>query len=47
MMWYCTFTWHPHTNAEALRRRILEQDEAGTNHPERARGREPPVATPS
>lgn len=38
MMWYCKFKWHPKTTAEALRRRILEQDEAGTNHPERVRG---------
>ena len=38
MIWYCKFKWHPQTTAEALRRRILEQDEAGTNHPERVRG---------
>ena len=38
MLWYCKFTWHPQTTAEALRRRILEQDEAGTHHPERVRG---------
>jgi hypothetical protein len=38
MLWYCKFKWHPQTTAEALRRRILEQDEAGTNHPERVRG---------
>jgi hypothetical protein len=46
MLWYCKFKWHPKTTAEALRRRILEQDEAATNHPERVRGSEPP-ATPA
>jgi hypothetical protein len=38
MLWYCKFKWHPNTSAEGLRRRILEQDDAGTNHPERVRG---------
>jgi hypothetical protein len=38
MLWYCKFEWHPHTTAEAMRRRILEQDNAGANHPERVRG---------
>jgi len=38
MLWYCRFKWHPQTSAEALRKRILEQDDAGTNHPERVRG---------
>ena len=45
MLWYCKFKWHPQTTAEALRRRILEQDEAGTNHPkgsEAGKRRSPP-----
>ncbi|MCI2424261.1 hypothetical protein MOQ72_43400 [Saccharopolyspora sp. K220] len=31
MSWYCRFTWHQHTRAEDVRRRVLEQHEAGTN----------------
>ena len=38
MLWYCRYRWHSNTTVEALRRRILEQDSAGTNHPERIRG---------
>jgi hypothetical protein len=37
MLWYCRFKWHPQTTTEALRRRILEQDDTGTNHAERLR----------
>jgi len=40
MLWYCRYKWHSSTTGEALRRRILEQDAAGTNHPERIRGRD-------
>jgi hypothetical protein len=38
MLWYCKFKWHSHTTVETWRRRILEQESAGTNHPERIRG---------
>jgi len=38
MLWYCKFKWHSHTTVETLRCRILEQDTAGTNQPERIRG---------
>jgi hypothetical protein len=38
MLWYCRFTWLPGTLADQVRRRVLEQHEAGTNHPERIRG---------
>jgi hypothetical protein len=38
MLWYCRFRWHPHASAEEVRRRVLQQDEAGTNHPEKIRG---------
>ncbi|WP_190816300.1 DUF3303 domain-containing protein [Saccharopolyspora pogona] len=31
MLWYCRFTWHQHTRAEDVRRRVLQQHEAGTN----------------
>ena len=38
MLWYCRFKWHSSTRAEHVRRRVLEQHEAGTNHPEKIRG---------
>ncbi|MFI0471037.1 DUF3303 domain-containing protein [Saccharopolyspora sp. 5N102] len=28
MLWYCRFTWHPHTRTEDVRRRVLEQHQA-------------------
>lgn len=38
MLWYCRYKWHANATVEALRRRVMEQDSAGTNHPERIRG---------
>jgi hypothetical protein len=38
MLWYCRFKWHPSTLADQVRRRVLEQHDAGTNHPEKIRG---------
>jgi hypothetical protein len=38
MLWYCKFTWHSGTTAQQVRRRVLQQHDAGTNHPERIRG---------
>jgi len=38
MLWYCRFTWHPATTAAQVRRRVVEQHEAGANHPERIKG---------
>ena len=38
MIWYCRFRWQPHTRAEDIRLRIVAQDDAGTNHPEKIRG---------
>lgn len=38
MLWYCRFTWHAGVTAPRVRRRVLEQHEAGTNHPEKIRG---------
>ena len=38
MLWYCKYKWHPNTTVEALRKRILEQNAAGTNQPKRIRG---------
>jgi hypothetical protein len=38
MIWYCAYTWHPTTNIQQVRGRILQQDEAGTNLPDKIRG---------
>jgi hypothetical protein len=38
MLWYCRFKWHAPTRADDVRRRVLEQHEAGTNQPEKFRG---------
>lgn len=38
MLWYCRFTWNSHTTREAIAQRIVQQDEAGANHPERIKG---------
>lgn len=38
MLWYCSFTWHSHTTREKVAQRILQQHDAGANHPERIKG---------
>lgn len=38
MLWYCRFQWHPGTTAEQVRRRVVEQHDAGANRPEKIRG---------
>ena len=38
MLYYCAFTWHAGTTAEEVWQRILQQDEAGKNNPQRIRG---------
>jgi hypothetical protein len=38
MLWYCKFKWHANTNHQQMARRVVEQHEAGTNHPERIKG---------
>jgi hypothetical protein len=38
MQWYCRFTWYQGTTSERVRQRVLEQDQAGTNHPDKIRG---------
>lgn len=38
MLWYCKFKWHPHTTREQMAQRVIQQHEAGTNHPERIKG---------
>lgn len=38
MLWYCHYRWRPHARAEAVKRRLLRQHDAGTNHPDKMRG---------
>jgi hypothetical protein len=38
MLFYCRFTWFPGTSRDEVARRVIEQDQAGTNHPERIKG---------
>src|SRR5438105_9833838 len=38
MLWYCRYKWHSGTTANEVRRRVVQQHEAGTNHPEMIRG---------
>lgn len=38
MLFYCAFTWFPGTTREQVARRVVEQDDAGMNHPECIRG---------
>ena len=38
MLWYCAFTWYPHTKRREVAQRIVQQHDAGTNRPERIRG---------
>lgn len=38
MLWYCKFSWHEHTTREQVARRVIQQHEAGANHPERIKG---------
>ena len=38
MLWLCSFTWFPHTKREQVATRIVQQHDAGMNHPERIKG---------
>ena len=38
MLWYCRFKWYPHTSMAQVRKRVIEQDAAGTNQPEKIKG---------
>ena len=38
MLWLCSFTWFPHTKRQQVAERIVQQHEAGMNHPERIKG---------
>ena len=38
MLWYCSFTWYPGTTRAQVAQRVVQQHDAGKNHPERIRG---------
>ena len=38
MLWYCRFKWYPGVTRAQVAQRVVEQHEAGRNHPERIRG---------
>lgn len=38
MLWYCRYTWQPHTTRDMVWQRILEMHEKGLNQPESIRG---------
>jgi hypothetical protein len=38
MLWYCAFTWFPQTSREEVAKRVVQQHDAGMNHPERIKG---------
>ena len=38
MLWLCSFTWFPNTRREEVAKRIVQQHDAGMNHPERIKG---------
>jgi hypothetical protein len=38
MLYHCEFTWHAGTSTEEVWQRVLQQHDAGMNHPERIRG---------
>jgi hypothetical protein len=33
MLWYCRFEWQPGVTADQVRRRVVEQHDAGANNP--------------
>jgi len=35
MLFYCRFTWYPGVSRSMVGRRLIQQHELGTNHPER------------
>ncbi len=38
MLFYCQFTWFPGTRRAEVAQRVVQQHDAGANHPERIRG---------
>ena len=38
MLYYCGFTWYPHTTREQVAQCVVQQHDAGANHPENIKG---------
>ncbi len=38
MLWLCSLTWFPNTKREQVAKRVVQQHDAGLNHPERIQG---------
>jgi hypothetical protein len=38
MLFYCRFTWYPGTSRKDVAARVVQQDQLGTNNPERIKG---------
>jgi len=38
LLWLCSFTWFPNTKREQVAKRVVQQHDAGMNHPERIKG---------
>lgn len=38
MLYYCEFTWFPGISREEVAQRVVEQDDAGKNFPDRIKG---------
>ncbi|GAC1380450.1 MAG: hypothetical protein NVSMB33_06470 [Ktedonobacteraceae bacterium] len=38
MLYYCGFSWYSHTNRQHVAQRVVQQHDAGANHPEHIKG---------
>jgi len=38
MLFYCSFTWYPGVSRAEVAQRVVQQHDAGENHPERIKG---------
>jgi hypothetical protein len=38
MLWYCSFTWYPHSTRAQVAQRVVQQHDTGANQPERIKG---------
>lgn len=38
MLYYCEFTWFPGTSRSQVAQRVVQQHDAGENHPDRIKG---------
>ena len=38
MLWHCQYTWQSGVTADQVRKRVLQQHEAGTNRPRQIKG---------